>query len=289
MATTKTSIEKIEKLKERYLSLAEGKDNLLKIIDEAEIAEAVYNSNAIENSTLTMQETERILLDMVLSRDVSIREIFEAKNLALVSSYIRQNTKKEMTKEIILSLHQMLITGIQDDIAGRFRQGNEYVRVGSHIAPAPEYVEPMIEQLLKEDREDKAWFVDKMAKFHLRFEAIHPFCDGNGRIGRVLINYQLRQLNLPPVIIRDKEKPAYYAAFPEYTYNKSIKGMAKILSLALTESLHKRITYLEKKDIVNLSEYAKENKKSSSSLLNAARRQTIPAFREKGVWKIGRN
>src|SRR3972149_12288972 len=114
--------KQIQVLKAEYDLLKSGKDSLLNVLDEAEIPEAVYNSNAIENSTLTLKETEKILLDMEVSRDVSVREVFEAKNLARVVEYIRIKSQEiELNKEMILSLHQMLIGGIDDKIAGRFR------------------------------------------------------------------------------------------------------------------------------------------------------------------------
>lgn len=289
MATTKPTIEKLQNLKTEYETLKKGKESLLTMVDEAEIAESVYNSNAIENSTLTLKETEKILLEMEVARDVSVREVFEAKNLARVVSYIRTKSKEsEINKEIILLLHKMLIGGIDDNIAGRFRREKEYVRVGTHIAPAPELVEKMIDTLLAEYVGDiKNFFIDKVSRFHLEFETIHPFCDGNGRIGRVLINYQLQRLGFPGIIIRDKEKKEYYSTFGEYRDKKTAKKMEKILALALAESLHKRITYLKGQKVITLSEYVKQNNKSASGLANAARRQSIPAFREKGVWKIG--
>ena len=137
----------------------------------------MYNSNAIENSTLTLEETERILLDQILSRNVSVREVFEAKNLARVTEYKRTKAKdSELSKDLILLLHQMLIGGINDAIAGRFREQGEYVRVGTHIAPAPEHVERMIDEILVEYSSDLgSYFLDKIARFHLDFETIHPF------------------------------------------------------------------------------------------------------------------
>ena len=79
----------------------------------------------------------------------------------------------------------------------------------------------------------------------------------------------------------------YYTALSEYHDSKKTKTMEKIITLSLTESLHKRIAYLSGEDITTLADFARANRKSINALLNAARRQSIPAFREKGVWKIG--
>lgn len=288
MATTKPIRNRIKTLKEEFDKLRWGKDNLLQMIEEVEVPEMVYNSNAIENSTLTLKETEKILLEMELSRNVNLREVFEAKNLARVIDYIRTKAQEvEISKEIILLLHQMLLGNINDAIAGKFRGKNEYVRVGTHIAPAPEYIDRMVEETLIDYTSDhEMYFVDKIAKFHLEFETIHPFIDGNGRIGRVIVNYQLQRLGFPSIIIRDKEKQVYYNGFIRYRDNNYTNIMEKIISLALIESLHKRIAYLKGENIILLTDYAKMLNKPAPVVLNAARRQTIPAFREKGVWKI---
>jgi Fic family protein len=254
------------------------------------VPELVYNSNAIENSTLTLQETERILLELEVSRNVSVRELFEAKNLARVTEYIRNKKDMTLSKEAILLLHKMLIGGINDNIAGRFRAEHEYVRVGTHIAPAPEHIEQLLDNLLADyESSHDEYFLDRISRFHLEFERIHPFVDGNGRIGRVLINMQLMLHGYPSAIIRNKGKrDYYYPAFLAYHDNKSTERLDSLLSLSLMESLNKRIAYLKVLEIVALADYAKQSGESSNTLLNAARRQTIPAFREKGVWKIGK-
>ena len=289
MATTNSIKNNIKVLKTEYDQLRKGKESLLKIIDESELSESVFNSNAIENSTLTLKETERILLELEVSRNVSVREVFEAKNLARVMEYSRGKAgEAELSIDMILFLHKMLIGNINDAIAGRFRTTGEYVRVGTHIAPAPEHVERMMEAILLEFSADHTnYFADKIAKFHLDFETIHPFCDGNGRMGRVIVNYQLMRFGFPNIIIRDKEKQIYYKSFGEYHDSKNAKTMEKIITLALTEALHKRIAYLHGNEITPLADFAKVHQKSIHALLNAARRQTVPAFREKGVWKIG--
>lgn len=289
MASSEPIRKRIKKVKEEYDRLCKGKDSLLQIIDEAELSESVYNSNAIENSTLTLKETEKILLEMEVSRNINLREVFEAKNLARVMQYIRKKSQEEeLSREIILLLHQMLIGNINDGIAGRFRREGEYVRIGTHIGSPPEHIERLIIEILLEYTSDhETYFSDKISKFHLNFETIHPFKDGNGRIGRVLINYQLKRIGFPNIIIRDKEKKYYYQAFDEYRDDKSTKRMEILITRSITESLYKRTAYLKGETIIPLSEYAKKLGIPVPIFLNAARRQTIPAFREKGVWKIG--
>ena len=288
MATNIPTKKLIQALKAEFDSLRQGKELLLVMVDDAEIPEAVYNSNAIENSTLTLKETEKILLDMEVSRDVSVREVFEAKNLARVVGYIRQKSQEmEIDKETIILLHQMLLGGINDQIAGRFRETGEYVRVGTHVAPPPEQVERLADALLLEYTSDLgSFFLDRIVRFHLGFETIHPFNDGNGRIGRTIINFQLQRLGFPGVIVRDREKKEYYQAFGDYRDKKNSKTMEKILTLGLVESLHKRIAYLRGETIIPLADYIKKRSLSAPAVTNAARRQKIPAFREKGVWKI---
>lgn len=283
--------EKIKVLKRDFESLKDGKESLLKLIAEAELPELIYNSNAIENSTLTLKETERILLELEVSRNVSVRELFEAKNLARVNEYLETKPDFELNLENILLLHRMLIGGIDDGIAGRLRKQNEFVRVGNHIAPAPEFLERLLDNLLDDyaSSHDR-YFLENVAYFHLEFERIHPFCDGNGRIGRVLINQQLATLGYPPVIIRNKGKHNnYYPLFQKFTDTKEHNGMTDLLALGLQESLHKRLSYLKGHEIIKLTEYAKANDLAPNAQLNAAKRQTIPAFREKGVWKINAN
>ncbi|MBI3274126.1 MAG: Fic family protein, partial [Candidatus Colwellbacteria bacterium] len=141
----------IQSLRDRYYRALPDKKALVKMITEAEIPEHVYNSNAIEDSTLTLEETEKILLQIDLDRFVSEREIFEAKNLARVVEYTGTKAKEaEISLPLILFLHKMLIGNIREDIAGRFRQGNEWVRVGTHIGADPKDIKRLLTSMLTE-------------------------------------------------------------------------------------------------------------------------------------------
>lgn len=289
MAKTLGVFNKINFLRERYYKAAINKEALIKLISEVEVAEQVYNSNAIENSTLTLEETEKILLQIDLDRYISEREIFEAKNLARVVEYIDKRSKeKELTVEVILFLHKMLISNIRDDIAGRFRKDNEFVRVGNHIGANPsEVMDLIVKMLSKYNASAHENIVKRVAKLHLTFENIHPFVDGNGRIGRVINNYLLIREGFVPINIKFIDRGKYYEAFHEFDKKGEVGVMEEIVGKALTNSYHKRLAYLEGKKIITLVDFAKKNNLSHSNLINKATRQTIEAFLEKNVWKIG--
>lgn len=124
-----TTKDKIMKLMQRYHDLSQDHKQVLYDIALSEIPEMVYNSNAIENSTLTLKDTEDILIHDQIKRDYSLREVYEAKNLAYITKQLLLHPQKKLTIELILSLHTILLTGIQDKRAGRFRSGKERVKV----------------------------------------------------------------------------------------------------------------------------------------------------------------
>jgi Fic/DOC family len=128
--------------------------------------------------------------------------------------------------------------------------------------------------------------VARVAHLHLEFEHIHPFNDGNGRIGRVLMNHALQRHGFPPVIVRNKGKEKYYAMLRQYDLTGKATLFEAHLASMILESLHRRVTYLRGAQIDTVSEVARGAGIKPNVMLNQSRRQVIPAFRERGVWKI---
>lgn len=280
--------DKISRLSREYRKLATENEQAIAEISLAELPEMVYNSNAIENSTLTLEDTEDILIRDQIRTDHKIREIYEAKNLAKAMEYLLHNSEPEISVDLILKLHWILLTDIRDEIAGRFRTRKEWVRVGTHIGANPEFVNGFMYELVeKYNLDDGEYFLEKIAYFHAEFENIHPFGDGNGRIGRLLMNEQLDLLDLPPVIIPNKSKfEEYYPALDEYTKTGKTDKLTELFAGLMIEALYRRITKLTAKKIIPVSEWAKNNGLNVQSATNKAMRGTIPAFRMRGHWMI---
>ncbi|MBR0460743.1 Fic family protein [Candidatus Saccharibacteria bacterium] len=279
--------DKIEALAKKYQELAQKYSEGVKAVAEQELPEMVYNSNAIENSTLTLEDTEDILIRDQIRTDHEIREIYEAKNLAKAIQYLTEHPDELFSIKLILKLHKILLTDINDSVAGRFRTGKEWVRVGTHIGANPEFVDNLMNDLVEKYNLDNRYFLEKIAEFHAEFENIHPFCDGNGRIGRVLINRQLESLGLPPIIIMNKTKFSdYYPLLREYEKTNSADKLADLLANLLIESLHRRVAKLTAKKIISLADWAKNNGANLQAVSNKAARGTIPAFRIADHWMI---
>jgi Fic family protein len=283
-----TTKDKIEALHRQYLNVAKGNESVLKEITLSEIPEMVYHSNAIENSTLSLEDTEKILAGDILDRNVNVREIYEAKNLAKLTESLLEKSDSLLKIKLILSVHKALLSDIDDTIAGRFRVGKEWVRVGNHLGANPRFVPTLMQELVDHYNQSKiSYFLDAVAYFHAEFETIHPFVDGNGRMGRVLINLQLMNAGFPPIIIQNKSKhKEYYALFTQYQSTMKFGGFTELFALLLQESLNKRISILTAKKIIPLAQWATQKGVKLNVAANKAKRQTIPAFRLREKWMI---
>lgn len=169
-----------------------------------------YNTNAIEGSTITHEETEDIIRNKI-SPNKPLRDVQETVNHSKVFFNVL-NEKKGLSKHLILKWHEDIFKDTKQDIAGRIR--DYLVRVGSYVAPDWQDLSELIKQFFEWYNQNKNVMnpAELAARSHYRFEKIHPFGDGNGRIGRLIIAHILRKGNYPLLIIEHKKRKSYYHA-----------------------------------------------------------------------------
>ncbi|MFH1170015.1 MAG: Fic family protein [Candidatus Vogelbacteria bacterium] len=176
------------------------------------ILKLTYHSSGIEGSTLTEPDTAAILFDNVALPNKSLTEQLEAKNHQTALNYLFEHlAKKEKVDEhLVLKLHSILMNGVRSD-AGVYRQ--HAVRIVGVNLPTANYmsVPKLMSEMMTQITEKSQDVIALSASVHSQFEQIHPFSDGNGRVGRLFMNAMLLNENFAPAIIRQEEKRLYYA------------------------------------------------------------------------------
>jgi Fic family protein len=167
-----------------------------------------YNTNAIEGSTITLEEAREILEDKI-APNKPLKDIRETESHAKVFLEMLKS-KEKVSNNLLLEWHKQIFVETKPDIAGRFR--NYLVRVGSYIAPDWQEVEKLIDRLIDFINESGLNPAELAGRVHYIFEKIHPFGDGNGRIGRLIMNYILWHNDYPMIIIQYKDRKSYYKA-----------------------------------------------------------------------------
>ncbi len=189
-----------------------------------------FNTNAIEGSKITLPES-KLIIENKIAPNKSLNDIKETENHAKTFLKIL-NTKEKIEVSTLLRWHNEIFNETKNDIAGRFR--DYLVRVGNYVAPDWQDVNNLMKELIVFIHNSKLNSVELAAIVHYRFEMIHPFGDGNGRIGRLLINYILWNNKFPMLIIENKKKIQYYKAL-----QKDEEGFLRYF-LRLYIKVHKR-------------------------------------------------
>lgn len=175
------------------------------------ILKLTYHSNSIEGSTLSEPDTAAVLFDNVALPNKSLTEQLEAKNHQTALQYLFDHIAKkgEVDENLVLKLHSILMNGVRPD-AGTYR--SHAVRITGVNLPTANYVSvpKLISEVLTQAAGETPDSIALSARVHSRFEQIHPFSDGNGRIGRLIMNAMLLGANLAPAIIRQQQKHLYY-------------------------------------------------------------------------------
>ncbi len=179
-----------------------------KELEEISIA-FTYNTNAIEGSTITLDEAREIIHDKI-SPNKPMRDVRETEAHSKVFLTML-NKKEDISDELLLKWHSEIFGETKSDIAGQYR--NYLVRVGLYLAPDWQEVKKMMNQLVEFIKNSKKMNpVELSGRGHYKFEKIHPFGDGNGRIGRLLINHILWHSGYPMIVIEYKKRKSYYKA-----------------------------------------------------------------------------
>lgn len=211
-------------------------------LNEEFIVEYTYNSNAIEGNTLTLRETDLVLRGLTIAQK-PLKDHMEAVGHKEAFDYISQLVKEKVpiSESIIKQIHFLVLADKRDD-RGVYRRVPVRIMGAQHEPVQPYLIEPKMEQLLIDFAESKEHIITKLARFHIEFEGIHPFIDGNGRTGRLLVNLELMKAGYPPIDIKFADRIAYYNAFDEYYVKHNLSEMENLFAGYVNERLD---TYLK--------------------------------------------
>lgn len=212
----------------------------LQKIKEALSIEWTYNSNSIEGNTLSLRETQMVLQEGVTIKGKSLREHFEAKNHehAIDFLYTLVNDYYILTSKDILALHGLVLRTIEDDFAGRLRNGGVRISGANFIPPNARKVSQLLDELIDFVNTNPLQLnsIELAAFFHHKFVYIHPFFDGNGRTVRLAMNLILMKQGFPPAIILKNDRKKYYEAL-----NQANNGNYSKLMLLMCQALERTL------------------------------------------------
>lgn len=263
----------------------------LEKIREALSIEWTYNSNSIEGNTLTLRETQMVLQEGITVKGKSLREHFEAKNheKALNHLYELVDENEAISSSVILKLHEYVLRSIEDDYAGRLRNGGVRIAGANFVPPNALKVPDLLDELISFVNENPLQLndIELATIFHHKFVWIHPFFDGNGRTVRLAMNLILMRKGFTPTIILSNDRKKYYSALNRANggdYSKLIllmcQALERTLNIYITSLPGNDTEYQEISDLVQ--EEAVPYGQEYISLL--ARQGKIDAYKEGRNW-----
>lgn len=225
----------------RRRPLTEGE---VKRLSEQFMVDFTYNSNAIEGNTLTLKETALVLQGMTVAQK-PLKDHLEVVGHKDAFLFIEDIAKKDIKIDefVIKQIHSLVLLNSPED-KGVYRRIPVMI-MGAFTEPVQPYlIEPKMTQLMIENanRKKTTHDIERIAKFHLEFEGIHPFIDGNGRTGRLLLNLDLIRCGYPPINIKFTDRKRYYEAFDSFYRDDDATPMIELVAGCVTERLEE---YLE--------------------------------------------
>lgn len=260
-------------------------------IRESLSIEWTYNSNSIEGNTLSLRETQMVIQEGITIKGKSLREHFETHNhdkaIDYLYSIVGENYVLRSTD--ILNLHQLVLRSIEDDFAGRIRNGGVRISGANFTPPNANKVSDLLDELINFVNQNPQQLndIELATVFHHKLVWIHPFFDGNGRTVRLAMNLLLMRVGFPPAIILKNDRKKYYEAL-----NQANSGNYQKLTLLMSQALERTLNiYINAlpgndKEYIEISSLVKEPSmpygQEYISLL--ARTGKIDAYKEGRNW-----
>lgn len=214
-------------------------------LNEQFIVEYTYNSNAIEGNTLTLRETDLVLRGLTIDKK-PLKDHMEAVGHKEAFEFVRELVKDNVpiSENIIKQIHYLVLVDKKED-RGVYRRVPVRIMGAKNEPVQPYLIEPKMEQLIHSFIESTEHIVTKLARFHIEFEGIHPFIDGNGRTGRLLVNLELMKAGYPPIDIKFADRIVYYNAFDEYYVKNNLSAMENLFAKYINARLDMYLNILK--------------------------------------------
>lgn len=239
--------EKIDRLAAELKQMRPLNETELKRLQEEFIIENTYDSNAIEGNTLTLRETA-LVLEGVTIGEKPLKDHLEAIGHKEAFGYVMElaAANAPLSESVIKDIHALVLMNDREN-KGKYRSVPVRISGAQHVPPQPYLIAQQMETLLAEyaDRKEHKHIIEAIAEFHLRFESIHPFIDGNGRTGRLILNLELIKAGLLPVNVKFSDRRKYYAAFDSFHGEAHVAAdMAELIAGYEAAELEKRLAIL---------------------------------------------
>lgn len=239
---------RIDRLKEQLDQRRPLTSGELQRMQEEFLVEYTYNSNAIEGNTLTLQETALVLEGVTIDRK-PLKDHLEAVGHKDAFLYVQELVKDRVpfSENVIKRIHTLVLMDRPDD-RGIYRRIPVRIMGAYHTPPEPMLVPEQMEKLIAEFSKKKLHPIESAALFHLKFEGIHPFTDGNGRTGRLIMNLFLMQNGYPPINVKFADRKRYYEAFDSYYRDNNDSAMVKMVAEYVENTLNRNLSLLNRGD-----------------------------------------
>ena len=265
---------------------------ILKLQEQFEL-EMTYNSNAIEGNTLTLKETYWVIQEGMTVKGKSLKEHLEAKNhteaLIFLRETVRQKRPDTISEKCIKEFHELVVSDSEADIAGQYRKGEVRIAGAEHTPPSglevPRCMRGLVRWWKKEAK--KLHPIELATLLHHKFVNIHPFWDGNGRTGRLLMNIVLLSAGYPLTIILKNDRKRYYRVL-SLADKGDYKPLCEFVAQATLRSLDLYLRALvptgKKDELIELESLAKNSPYTATYLRKLANLGKLKAFKKGRNW-----